>query len=198
MTPEDCASENTSHQSIDCDAPVTVVVKRRPKAGKEEAFEDYLNGITQFASTQEGHLGTNIFRPTKPDGEYQIIFKFDSNRNYHRWENSPGRDSWRQMAADVTEGDAYREVISGLETWFTLPGEKMVTPPPKHKMSVVIWLSIFPIISILSALIVPLLGDVPLLVKTATLTLIAVPLMTYVAMPRMTKLFHPWLFKDSK
>lgn len=198
MNSEEYVTENTTHVDISCDAPVTIVVKRRPKRGKEAEFEDYINGISQFAQTHEGQLGTNIFRPTTPDGEYQIIFKFDSKRNYHRWENSPGREKWREVAAEVTKGEAYREIISGLETWFTLPGEKTITPPPKHKMSVVIWLSIFPIISILSSILMPLLGDAPLLVKTASLTLIAVPLMTYVAMPRMTKLFHPWLFKNNK
>lgn len=195
MTTEVPPASMSAHENIDCDAPVTIIVKRRPKTGKEREFEEYIEGISRFGATYPGHLGTNIFRPENADGEYQIIFKFDSRRNYHRWENSADRQSWRERAAEVTEGDAYREIVSGLETWFTLPGEKSVVPPPKHKMSVVIWLSIFPIISILSAVLGPVLASAPLLVRTAALTLIAVPLMTYVVMPRMTKLFHPWLHK---
>lgn len=187
---------NSKHQAIDCDAPVTIVVRRRPKPGKELEFEEYLSGISQFAAKQTGHLGSNIFRPDKAGDEYRTIFKFDSMRHYYQWENSQDRQSWREQASEVTEGEVYREIVSGLETWFTLPGEKSVVPPPKHKMSIVIWLSIFPIISLLSILLGPLIKDAPLLVRTASLTLVAVPLMTYVAMPRMTKLFHKWLHNN--
>lgn len=175
------------------DAPITVVVKRRPKAGKVAEFEDYIKGITQTAMKQPGHLGANIFKPEKAGGEYQLIFKFDSQKNYEAWEKSPHREAWLEKAKEVTDGADYRETISGLETWFTLPGEKSVVPPAKHKMSVVIWLSIFPIITLLSAILRPLLQDFPLVVQTATMTLIAVPIMTYVAMPRMTQWFKNWL-----
>ena len=60
------------------DPPVTVVISRRVKRGCEKAFEKFISGITASAMTFEGHLGTNVFRPSSPaDNEYRIIFKFD-------------------------------------------------------------------------------------------------------------------------
>ncbi len=74
------------------DPPVTVVVSRQVKPGCEAAFEEVISGITAAAMTYEGHLGTNIFRPSDPqDREYKIIFKFDRASNLRRWEESECR-----------------------------------------------------------------------------------------------------------
>ena len=40
----------------------------------------------------------------------------------------------------------------------------------------------------------PLIEGVPLVVRLAITTAIAVPLMTWVVMPRVTRLLHRWLF----
>jgi len=67
---------------IDCDTPVTIIVKRRPKPGRLEDFEKVMSGTTKDAMTFKGHLGANIIRPTKAGDYYRIVFKFDSMRNY--------------------------------------------------------------------------------------------------------------------
>lgn len=60
------------------DPPVTVVITRKVKPGCKKAFEKFISGITSSAMTFDGHLGTNVFRPSNPrDSTYRIIFKFD-------------------------------------------------------------------------------------------------------------------------
>ena len=51
---------------IDQDPPVTVVITRKVKPGCKKAFEKFISGITATAMTFEGHLGTNVFRPSNP------------------------------------------------------------------------------------------------------------------------------------
>lgn len=63
---------------IDCDTPVTIIVKRRPKPDHIEDFEKVMSGTTKDAMSFKGHLGANIIRPTKTGGYYRIVFKFDS------------------------------------------------------------------------------------------------------------------------
>lgn len=184
---------DTDCAAIDCDEPVTIVVRRTPKTGRETDFEAYISGITAASARQPGYLGCNVFRPNRPHGEYRLIYKFDSMRNFQRWENSAQRQHWHRVAADVTQGSRAIDVLTGLETWFTQPGEMSLVPPPRHKMVVIIWLCIFPLITLLNWALDPLLAGLPVYARSAAVTLITVPLMTYVLMPRITALFHKWL-----
>jgi len=39
----------------------------------------------------------------------------------------------------VSTEPATRFTLSGLETWFSLPGPRVMAPPPKWKMTLVTW-----------------------------------------------------------
>ena len=179
------------------DPPVTVVVSRRVKPGCKEAFEKFISGIAAAAMTFEGHLGTNIFRPSSPeDNEYQIIFKFDRSSNLRIWEESECRRQWLARAESLRLEPPNIRVITGLETWFTLPSPKPIIPPPRYKMAAITFLAIFPLIQLMNRLLMPLLEllPLPLLLRSLIITAIIVLMMTYIVMPRMTKLFSKWLY----
>ena len=179
------------------DPPVTVVIARRVKPGCKKAFEKFISGITAAAMTFEGHLGANVFRPnSSADNEYRIIFKFDRASNLQTWEESECRRQWLARAESLCLEPARIRVITGLETWFTLPYPKPIVPPPRYKMATVTLLALFPAIQLAQLTIVPLLELLPLpsLLRSLIITAILVLLMTYVLMPRMTKLFSRWLY----
>ena len=179
------------------DPPVTVVVTRKVKPGCKKAFEEFISGITAAAMTFEGHLGTNVFRPNSPaDNEYKIIFKFDRASNLRVWEESECRRQWLARAESLRLEPARIRVITGLETWFTLPAPQRISPPPRYKMATITLLALFPLIQLANFTLVPLLEllPLPLLLRGLIVTAILVLLMTYVVMPRMTKLFSRWLY----
>jgi uncharacterized protein len=183
------------------DPPVTVVISRRVKPGCEEAFEKFISGITAAAMTFEGHLGANVFRPSSPqDNEYQIIFKFDRASNLRIWEESECRHQWLARAESLRLEPPTIKVITGLETWFTLPSPKPIIPPPRYKMATITLLAIFPLIQIVSLIFAPAIkiSPFPSLLENLFVTAIIVLLMTYVVMPRMTKLFAPWLYPKKR
>ena len=178
--------------------PVTVSVKRRVKPGCEQEFEDFLAGIINASMTFEGHLGTNVFPPTDPHHpEYLIIFKFDSRSNLRRWEESECRRQWFARGESLTFGSPVIEVITGLETWFTLSSRKPIIPPPRYKMAVITWLAIFPLVNLINLILAPILTNLSPPKRTLILTAILVPLMTYIVMPRMTRLFSRWLYPSN-
>jgi len=187
---------NDQTTEIPRDSPVTIIVKRRPKPGMEKEFEEVMTGTTRDAMTFPGHLGVNIIRPTSPKDYYRIVFKFDSMRNYIAWESSEVRAQWLQRYALVTLGDDEQEILSGLETWFTLPGGEALVPPPKHKMAMVLWISIFPLSYLIQYAMSPLIGHWPMVAQIAMTSLILVLTMTFVVMPFMSKLFHHWLHSE--
>ena len=78
--------------------------------------------------------------------------------------------------------------VTGLETWFTLPGQPGEAPPPRYKMALVTWITIFPLITAIVAITGPLIKELPLALRLAITTGLTVPLMTWVVMPRVTRL----------
>lgn len=179
------------------DPPVTVEVMRRPKPGKEMAFEEYLTGISRAAMAQPGHLGTNIFRPPKGTNQpYRIIFKFERRSQLRRWESSSERAEWRALAESVSQS-CDRAETCGLEAWFTLP-ESHTPHPPRHKMMLLVWLGIYCLVNLAFITVGPLVEYLPLLVRTFILTALIVPIMTYLVLPLLTRLFKRWLFNSSR
>jgi hypothetical protein len=67
--------------------------------------------------------------------------------------------------------------------------------PKKWKMAILVWLVIYPTISIITILIGPLLTTFPILIRTLIMSLILVPFMIFVAMPFLNKVFKNWLTK---
>jgi len=176
------------------DPPVTVLVTRCPKPGMEKEFEDYVSGITEAAMRWPGHKGTTIFRPSSArDRSYQIIFKFDRESQLKDWESSAERASWRGLAEKVSEPPE-RKVVTGLEGWFSLPARPLNVPPPRYKMTVIIWLGILGLSAATQYLVGPRIKHLPLMARVVVTTTIVVPLMTMVIMPLLTRLFAWWLY----
>ncbi|MDP9455930.1 MAG: antibiotic biosynthesis monooxygenase [Actinomycetota bacterium] len=179
------------------DPPVTAVASRRVRPGREREFEEWVPGIMATANRFPGYMGSDVFRPSGPgDDEYRIVFRFDHESNLHAWETSEERRRWIERVRPLLKEEEKVSVLTGLETWFTLPSKPAEPPPPRHKMAVVTWLAVFPLITTIFLVLGPVLNQLPLLLRSLVLTVIMVLLMTYVVMPRMTRLFSFWLYPD--
>ena len=183
----------------DADPPVTVSITRRVRPGRETDFERSLEDILPTASRFPGQMGVNVFRPSAAgENEYVVIFKFDHVSNLQRWEESEERHRWHERIEPLVEGEPRRRVVTGLETWFTLPGQTTITPPPRHKMALVTWLAVYPLITAIFLFGGPLLLQLPLPLRTLLMTVVMVPAMTYVIMPGMARLFRRWLYPPER
>jgi hypothetical protein len=178
------------------DPPVTVDVMQSVKLGKEHEFEILLKQIISAASNFEGYLGASVFRPNEQhELEYRIIFKFDRLEHLKQWENSPTRQKLLARAKELTINEGKFSIITGLETWFTLPTRPGMKAPPRYKMVLVTGIAIFAINQVLALLPLSWL-PLPSLIQLLILILITTTLMTYVVMPRLTKLLAWWLYPD--
>ncbi len=96
----------------DLQEPVTVVVSRRVKKGKEAEFETISSKMTEVASGYEGHLGAVMFKPANPDDpEYRVIFKFDTPDNYQNWETSEQRARFLESMEPLLEEPPATEIM---------------------------------------------------------------------------------------
>ena len=66
---------------------------------------------------------------------------------------------------------------------------------PKWKFAIMVWLAIYPAITLLTYLIGDLIKNLPLPLKTLIMTGILVPLMVFVLLPLLRKVMGNWLNK---
>lgn len=71
-------------------------------------------------------------------------------------------------------------------------------PASRHRMALVTWLVVYPMITSLLAVLEPILGNLAMPLRTLVLTSIMVPAMIYVAMPAATAWLVGWLTKANK
>lgn len=175
--------------------PVTVIVSRRVKPEAVSAFETLSDEMSRRASQFDGYMGATLFRPVSPDDpEYRMIFKFTDEASLAEWERSEERAEMLEKLEGLLISPTEREKVSGLVTWFSLPSQNPVKPPPRYKMTIVSWLALYPAATLIFWLFGPWLAAIPLLLRTLLVTAALMILMSYVLMPFMTKRFAFWLF----
>ena len=179
---------------------VTKVIDRVPRPGTQQQLEEAIHAITAAVQRYPGHLGVHVTPPAPPfHPGYRVVYKFDTPEHLHAWEESEEQHRLVRQANRHTQGAPGYQVLTGLETWFTLPASPHLPPPPRNKMSVVSWLGIFPLVygygSIINAL-VP--HDTPSVLRVLVNTALVVPTMSYVVGPRLTRLFKGWLYPQVK
>jgi antibiotic biosynthesis monooxygenase (ABM) superfamily enzyme len=69
------------------------------------------------------------------------------------------------------------------------------TPPKRWKFAFLVWCFIYPLITLLSMTLVPLLSDFPGPIRTLIMSLILVPLMAFFYIPYINKRFFNWMRK---
>ncbi|WP_298120796.1 hypothetical protein [Flavobacterium sp.] len=67
--------------------------------------------------------------------------------------------------------------------------------PPKWKFAVMVWIAIYPTITLVSLLIGDYIKNLPLPLKTLIMTGMLVPLMVFVLLPFLRKILGNWLNK---
>lgn len=181
--------------TIDEDCPVTAVISHIVRPGREQGYEAWFHGIAADARKFEGHLGVSTIRPhDHAHPEYVVILKFNCYNNLKIWLESDIRQEWIERLNPLIEKPEAIQTLTGLETWFTLPGKPMKAPPPRYKMSILTTLAVFVISQILGLVMAPLLINLHFLLRSLVLTVATVFILTYVVMPRLTRLFYSWLY----
>jgi uncharacterized protein len=181
------------------DHPITTTVTRRVRPGHEAAYEEFLEGIIAAASRYPGHLGVEVFKPQDATaGDYRTVYRFDTPEHLHAWLDSEEHAAWLERAEPHVIGPMRTRFVTGLESWFTLPGRPGTPPPPPYKMALLTWITIFPLITAIVLATGPLLNDLPVVARLGITTAVAVPLMTWVVMPRVTRLLRGWLYPNHR
>src|SRR5215207_10860298 len=121
-----------------------------------------------------------------------FVQHFPNEEALRAWEESEERNRLVQEAGEFSTPNVQR--ATGLETWFVLPGERAIVPPPRWKMLLITLMGAYPLVVLYSAFVLPSLEGWPLLVRAAVLPIVLLSLMTYVIMPQLSRLLGGWLY----
>jgi antibiotic biosynthesis monooxygenase (ABM) superfamily enzyme len=174
--------------------PVTVLVTRRVREGQQAAFECWLHQLAEVARRYPGHRGVTVVPPPAGDREYLIVYRFDSQEHLQAWEESAERRSLIDRSTMLADEPPRERQLTGLEPWFAVPDGQVRLPPAPWKVWLLSSVAIYPLITILTVVLGPLLSSLPLSVRFAVTTPILGALMTWLVMPNLSRLFVSWLY----
>ena len=176
---------------------VTVVISQVVKPGCEQAYEQWMKGISRDAQMFKGHIGVTVLRPQKGSGpEYAIILRFDCYANLKKWMESDVRQEWVAKSKQLVQEVPNVQLLSGMETWFTLPSKPLKKPPPRYKMAILTWVAVYVLLNILTYVFAPVIRVLPAFIGQLMISVIMVALLTYVVMPQITRIFYKWLYPN--
>jgi antibiotic biosynthesis monooxygenase (ABM) superfamily enzyme len=185
----------TNNTSTTDKEPATLLYSWEVQPGKEQAFMDWVHGVTEAASRWPGYLGNTTLKPQNNNGLFHSVVRFDNHEHAEAWLNSPERQEWVNKLKGIARVSLTK--TSGLETWFELPGNKN-NAPPRWKMVVVTFIAVYPLSLLLNDFVSPHLTHTPLPVRSLVFPLVLPVVLTYFFMPFLTqKVFRHWLYRDA-
>jgi antibiotic biosynthesis monooxygenase (ABM) superfamily enzyme len=179
--------------------PVTVVITRRVKAGREPAYEAWLLEFQSAARGLPGYLGVTTQRPAAGGPrEYVSAIRFATLRDLRAFESSELRARYLNAVVDLVEADAVWQQLTGLEFWFSPPPGMVVPQPSRPRMALVMIVVVFSLVLSIGTLVNAVAAMLPLPVPYPlrllfTIT-VEVVLMTYWLMPQITRRLARWIY----
>ena len=177
---------------VEMGGPVTVLVARRVQPGREIEFEDWAEELTRAASGFDGFLGAGLLRPGHVGDDWHVVYRFKTAAALDHWETSSTRASLLAKGEQVMSTANVRRV-SGLETWFELPG-RSAPAPPRWKMFVVSAVVIFVLQVMLNLVLLRVAPGLWLVPRVAFSAIAVTALMTWLVLPRLARLLEGWLY----
>ena len=177
------------------DNQTVVVLSRFVPAKNCPSFETALADLIAAAEPY-GRASAEILRgpPTQAGRLYHVVYRFADEAALSAWEASDQRQALAARAEALAIGGAGgggTRRLTGLEAWFDIPGQ---APPSRHRMALLTWVGIWPLVSLALLLLAPLLAGYPFLARTALTSALLVLTMTYLVMPLLARAASRWLY----
>lgn len=179
--------------------PITVIVRRVARAGRESEFEDTMQAFIVDSIGFPGSSDFHVVRPSSSESrEYTVVHRFTSESARQAFVSSPEYREWMIRLREITEEDPRIQEFNGLAGWFTLPGDRTATtrhgPPTRARMALVTFVGVYPLTALLPGWFARTLPWAHPLVVNIFATGTIVALLTWAVMPLLTRVFRQWLF----
>ncbi|MEY2849050.1 MAG: hypothetical protein RI885_1717 [Actinomycetota bacterium] len=178
--------------------PITISIVRTVSPDRVKEVAAWARAGQDLLGASPGYLGSGWVRPDPESPVWHMLYRFADADSLAAWEQSSERAWWIASAVGlVEERGAQRR--TGIEGWFDQPSEVEILAvtgtPPRWKQMISIFIVFFPLSLGANALLLPVIGDWPLVLRVLTTVVVVTPIMTYLAMPFVTRALRPWLLR---
>lgn len=94
------------------DGAATLLIGQRVRAGREDDYVDWQEGLGAAAARYPGFRGVDLRRPTATEPDWVVVYRFDSVANMQNWVNSATRQEFLDRGADLFDGPGTQQVIA--------------------------------------------------------------------------------------
>jgi uncharacterized protein len=109
------------------------VFARRVKPGREANYENLAPQMVEASRAFPGQVAATVLHEVgSPD--YKLVYSFTDREALQAWLDSPERRRLLAQADELAEKHLRVPPLTGLETWFALPHQATLKPPPRWKM----------------------------------------------------------------
>ncbi len=183
--------------------PVTVLIRRRVKPGREADYEAWLHRLQVAARSLPGYLGVTTQRPAAGAArEYLSAVRFATLADLRGFEASELRRQALAEVAPLVDGDALWQELTGLEFWFSAPPGTVVPQPSRPRMALVMIGVVFALVlsigSVVNAAFALLPVATPYPLRLLVTISLEVVLMTWWLMPWLTRRLAPWIYPQRR
>lgn len=184
------ASSVLAIMPIDPDQTATIITSRAIRAGHEQDFERWVEELNRHARAAPGYRAA--IRLGQTAGFQHLLFRFDDRAAADTWHDDP------RMRAHVDVADRFSTALRQLETGdgvtFELPSDASAS---KWKRFVTTWLTVFPVLLLISMLVRTVLKDAPLPLQLLPSSLLLTATLQWIILPRLQRYTRFWLLQDS-
>lgn len=175
---------------------LSVIIRRVVRAGRQAEFETAVRAFSPVSVAFTGHLGVHVVPP--PDGgrEYVVILSFASESAWREFQAWDRYQAWLEEIRPLLTDAPSVEEVSGLETWFRLPGERTLVPLPRWKMALVTWVGVCLTVGTLGVVLRPLIAGWPWWGNLLGFNAAVVGALTWGVMPVLSRVMRGWLRRD--
>ena len=184
------ASSVLAVMPIDPDQTATIITSRAIRAGHEQDFERWVEELNRHARAAPGYRAA--IRLGQTAGFQHLLFRFDDRAAADTWHDDP------RMRAHVAVADRFSTALRQLETGdgvtFELPSDASAS---KWKRFVTTWLTVFPVLLLISMMVRTVLKDAPLPLQLLPSSLLLTATLQWIILPRLQRYTRFWLLQDS-
>ncbi len=184
------ASSVLAIMPIDPDQTATIITSRAIRAGHEQDFERWVEELNRHARAAPGYRAA--IRLGQTAGFQHLLFRFDDRAAADSWHDDP------KMRAHIAVADRFSTALRQLETGdgvtFELPSDASAS---KWKRFVTTWLTVFPVLLLISMMVRTVLKDAPLPLQLLPSSLLLTATLQWIILPRLQRYTRFWLLQDS-
>jgi len=171
---------------------VTEIITVSVKPGMEEAYHAWVDRVRQLEARFPGYQGLQLQPPIPGLQDHWIsMLRFDTSEHLNAWlESDARRDALEEVEPFIDKRE--QQVATSFSGWFTF-GDAPDQVPPNWKQSMIVLLTLYPVVMLELLYLNQLLDSLGMAVETFIGNLLSVAATGFVLIPLGIRAFKWWL-----